>query len=120
MFLSGEGRVAARALGGQVGFLKTYLQGFWFKRLPGDPARRASRRAPSVGLADGFAARGRSRRTPTAQPIPGDPIVIEDLPASERFFAGGDTTIRGFALDTRRRAEDDQPDADSRAAAMPC
>ena len=26
--------------------------------------------------------------------------VIEDLPASERFFAGGDTTIRGFALDT--------------------
>jgi outer membrane protein insertion porin family len=25
--------------------------------------------------------------------------VIEDLPASERFFAGGDTTIRGFALD---------------------
>ena len=26
--------------------------------------------------------------------------MIEDLPASERFFAGGDTTIRGFALDT--------------------
>jgi translocation and assembly module TamA len=27
-------------------------------------------------------------------------ITVEDLPASERFFAGGDTTIRGFALDT--------------------
>jgi outer membrane translocation and assembly module TamA len=26
--------------------------------------------------------------------------VVEDLPASERFFAGGDITIRGFALDT--------------------
>jgi outer membrane protein insertion porin family len=25
--------------------------------------------------------------------------TIEDLPASERFFAGGDTTVRGFALD---------------------
>ena len=25
--------------------------------------------------------------------------VIRDLPASERFFAGGDTTVRGFALD---------------------
>jgi outer membrane protein insertion porin family len=25
---------------------------------------------------------------------------VEDLPASERFFAGGDTSIRGFALDT--------------------
>ncbi len=26
--------------------------------------------------------------------------MIEDLPASERFFAGGDTTVRGFALDS--------------------
>jgi outer membrane translocation and assembly module TamA len=31
----------------------------------------------------------------------GQPIVdtVRDLPASERFFAGGDTTVRGFALD---------------------
>ena len=31
----------------------------------------------------------------------GDPIVdlVHDLPASERFFAGGDTTVRGFSLD---------------------
>jgi outer membrane translocation and assembly module TamA len=31
----------------------------------------------------------------------GQPIVetLRDLPASERFFAGGDTTVRGFALD---------------------
>ena len=26
--------------------------------------------------------------------------TVEDLPASERFFAGGDTTLRGFALDS--------------------
>jgi len=25
--------------------------------------------------------------------------TVADLPASERFFAGGDTTVRGFALD---------------------
>jgi outer membrane protein insertion porin family/translocation and assembly module TamA len=25
--------------------------------------------------------------------------VRDDLPASERFFAGGDTTVRGFSLD---------------------
>jgi outer membrane translocation and assembly module TamA len=33
-------------------------------------------------------------------PIEGQFITLEDLPASERFFAGGDTTIRGFALDS--------------------
>jgi outer membrane protein insertion porin family len=27
------------------------------------------------------------------------PTAIKDLPASERFFGGGDTTVRGFALD---------------------
>ena len=25
--------------------------------------------------------------------------MVQQLPASERFFAGGDTTVRGFALD---------------------
>ncbi len=34
--------------------------------------------------------------------------MIDDLPASERFFAGGDTTIRGFALDTVGTQRDDQ------------
>jgi outer membrane protein assembly complex protein YaeT len=95
MFLSAEGSVAARSLGGQVGFVKTYLQGFWFRHLPG--ARRvifASRVA--AGVADGFA------REVTIIGPDGNPEqrVIEDLPASERFFAGGDTTIRGFALDS--------------------
>ena len=37
---------------------------------------------------------------PDGNPLPGPPIVVEDLPASERFFAGGDSTIRGFALDS--------------------
>ena len=26
-------------------------------------------------------------------------VVVTDLPASERFFAGGDTSVRGYALD---------------------
>lgn len=94
-FVSGESTLAARALGGQVGFTKSYGQGFWFRRLPGK--RRvvfATRLA--VGLAKGFP------RTAESIDIDGQPItvIVEDLPASERFFAGGDTTIRGFALDS--------------------
>lgn len=97
-FLSAEGSVAARSIGGQVGFIKSYVQGFWFARLPG--ARRvvfATRAA--TGLADGFQ-REVQPLDDDGNPLPGPPVVIEDLPASERFFAGGDTTIRGFALDT--------------------
>jgi len=94
-FVSGEGTIAARALGGEVGFMKSYGQGFWFRRLPGK--RRvvfASRLA--VGVANGFP------RTAPSVDLDGRPITVtvEDLPASERFFAGGDTTIRGFALDS--------------------
>jgi outer membrane protein assembly factor BamA len=98
-FLSGEGSVAARALGGQVGFMKTYLQGFWFRELPGMRGTVFATRA-ALGLADGF-----ERTVPALDPVTGEPIPgvsdeVEDLPASERFFAGGDTTIRGFTLDT--------------------
>ena len=94
-FVSAEGSLAARSLGGQVGFVKSYLQGFWFRRLPG-PRRVIFASRVAVGLADGFA-----REVTTTDPD-GNPVteVIEDLPASERFFAGGDTTIRGFALDS--------------------
>ncbi|HXW05367.1 MAG TPA: POTRA domain-containing protein [Vicinamibacterales bacterium] len=94
-FLSIEGAMAARSLGGQVGFVKTYMQGFWFRRLPGSrPVVFATRAA--VGLADGF-----PREVSSTDPDGTTRVeVIEDLPASERFFAGGDTTIRGYALDS--------------------
>lgn len=94
-FTSAEASIAARALGGQVGFVKTYLQGFWFRRLPGSRRVVFATRA-AAGLADGFP------RLATGVDENGNPTtaLVEDLPASERFFAGGDTTIRGFALDT--------------------
>ena len=97
-FVSGEASMAARALGGEVGFVKTYLQGFWFHRLPGQ-RRIVFATRTAVGLADGFP-REAQPTDADGNPIEGPPIIIEDLPASERFFAGGDTTIRGFALDT--------------------
>jgi outer membrane protein assembly factor BamA len=97
-FVSVEGSIAARALGGQVGFVKTYIQGHWFTPMPG--ARRlvfATRAA--TGLADGFA-RTVQAVDENGAPIPGEFETVEDLPGSERFFAGGDTSIRGFALDS--------------------
>jgi outer membrane protein assembly complex protein YaeT len=97
-FLSGEGTVAARVLGGQVGFMKTYVQGFTFRRLPGPRSIILATRA-ALGLADGFE-REVQPTDDQGNPIPGPPTIVDDLPASERFFAGGDTTIRGFALDS--------------------
>jgi outer membrane protein assembly complex protein YaeT len=97
-FLSVEGSIAARALGGQVGFMKTYMQAFWFHRIPRTRGFVFATRA-AVGLADGFE-RETQPLDEEGNPIPGPPIVVEDLPASERFFAGGDTTIRGYALDS--------------------
>ena len=97
-----DGELATRALGSEVGFTKTSLQGFWFRRLPA--ARRTVVAVGArVGLAHGF------RRRVVREDVDGEPITgadgspvvdtVQDLPASERFFAGGDTTVRGFALD---------------------
>lgn len=95
MLLGFEGSVAARALGGQVGFLKGYGQASWYAPVPGRQGTVFAARL-GVGLADGF------KRT-VLQPNEDGELVettIEEIPASERFFAGGDTTVRGFALDT--------------------
>jgi outer membrane protein assembly factor BamA len=84
--ISVEGDVAARAIGSEVGFVKTYLQGFFYRRLPS--ARRIIvALGARVGAAHGF-----------PREIDGQ-VVQDDLPASERFFAGGDTSVRGFSLD---------------------
>ena len=94
-FLSADATLAARMLGGQVGFMKSYVQGLWFQRVPVKPrVIFASRLA--IGLADGF------ERVLPAIDADGNPTteIVDDLPASERFFAGGDTSVRGFALDT--------------------
>jgi outer membrane translocation and assembly module TamA len=80
-----DGEIAARALGSEVGFVQTYLQGFYYRQLPA-PRRIVLALGARVGLAHGFA-----REL--------DGILVQDLPASERFFAGGDTSVRGFSLD---------------------
>ena len=101
--------VAAKALGSEVGFIKSFFQGFVYRRLPGRGVVLAA--GARLGVAVGFAqdvspvleiANGPALAS--LAPVAADggelfPSVIRELPASERFFAGGDTTVRGFALD---------------------
>jgi outer membrane protein assembly factor BamA len=85
--LSGvETTFSFRRLGSEVGFAKTSLQGFVFRRLPG-PQGFTLAAGARLGLAVGF-----TRLLETD-------VVVDDVPASERFFAGGDSTVRGFVLD---------------------
>lgn len=113
-----DGSVAAKAYGSEVGFVKTFLQGFVYRRLPGRGVVLAA--GARLGVAVGFAQEvpppaeiagrrhrdGEQAQSRGAGALPNDgdragvfPTVIRELPASERFFAGGDTTVRGFALD---------------------
>ena len=91
------------AIGSEVGFSKGFMQAFTYRRLPGGRAVRGRGRRPArpgAWLRDAGAARRRRRADPVLGPD-GEQIVdvVTDLPASERFFAGGDSTVRGFALD---------------------
>ena len=94
MLVSVDATLAARALGSQVGFTKGLIEGFFYRNL-GRP-RLVLAGGARVGLANPF------RQVVTTVQPDGSTVtdVIRDLPASERFFAGGDTTIRGYALDS--------------------
>jgi len=103
--------LALRPIGSEVGFAKSFLQGFFYRQLPSNP-RIVLAAGARLGL-------GFPRDVPATNED-GDPILGPDgeqlttdlgaLPASERFFAGGDTTVRGFALD--RVGEPDTFDRD--------
>jgi outer membrane translocation and assembly module TamA len=129
--------VAAKVLGSEVGFVKSFFQGFVYRRLPGRAVVVAAgaRLGVAVGfaqnvppvleIAQGFRLRQGSRLrqgyggqdggqdggqalgtlTRAVDRLEAFPTVIRELPASERFFAGGDTTVRGFALDRLGSAE---------------
>jgi outer membrane protein assembly factor BamA len=82
--------VAPRRLGSQVGYTKLFLQGSGFRSL------NANRRVVLAVRAELGAAHGFER---TVLREDGTPQAVADLPASQRFFAGGSTTVRGFQLD---------------------
>ena len=86
--------VAGRRIGSEVGFAKTVMQGFVYRRWPGS-RRIIIAAGVQLGLAAGFP------RNVQVTDAAGNSVLkeVRDLPASERFFAGGDRTVRGFALD---------------------
>ena len=86
-YFSAYGQLAARALGGEVGFFKSFFRASAFRLVPGSRGVVLAGNA-FLGLATGF---------PQIDPATGE--TVRDLPQSERFYAGGDTTMRGFAID---------------------
>jgi outer membrane protein insertion porin family len=111
-FVSADAEVAARSIGSEVGYVKTFVQGSWYRQLPS--ARRVIFAVRGVlGAAHGFP-REVALLDPDGRPLLGDdgtPLnqVVQDLPASERFFAGGATTNRGFSLDRLGNADTISP-----------
>jgi outer membrane protein insertion porin family len=84
-YVSANAALAARRIGSEVGFAKSFFTAQAFHTLSGG-RRIVLAAAGRLGLATAFSSDN----------------VAEgegDLPASERFYAGGDTTVRGFALD---------------------
>ena len=89
-----ETELASRAIGSAIGFSKSFVSGSIFKEL-GQSSRVVFAAGSRLGLAWGF---------PQTLPLDVEGKSVEmrrtlALPLSERFFAGGDTTVRGYALD---------------------
>ena len=105
LYTSASGQLAGRAIGSEIGFVKSFMTAQAFRELP-HTNRIVFAGSARVGLAAGF---GREPVDAAGHVVPGEPIV--DLPPSERFYAGGDTTIRGFYLDQvgTRHLPDPQP-----------
>jgi outer membrane protein insertion porin family len=92
-YVSVNGQLAARAIGSQVGFVKSFITAQTFRSVAG---------SSGIVLA-GSARLGMAAEFDTDNPIP----------EPERFFAGGDTTVRGFSLDAlgvRHEPADPQTD----------
>jgi outer membrane protein assembly factor BamA len=101
-FIGGTADFALRPLGSEIGFVKTLVQGMYFRPLTTNRRVILALRA-EFGLAHGFEREveqvdedGNPVLGPDGQPVV---EVVADLPASQRFYAGGSTSVRGFGVD---------------------
>ena len=101
-YTSANGELAARSIGSEVGFAKTFFTAQMFRIVPRTNKIVFAGDA-RLGMAVGFPRKVTLTGPGNLPILDGDglPIVTEvsELPASERFFAGGDTTVRGFTQD---------------------
>jgi outer membrane translocation and assembly module TamA len=116
-FIAAEYEMALRPLGSEVGYVKSFYQMSWYRALSSS-ARSVLALRGQMGLAHGFL-RTVPRLDEDGQPVlgpDGQPITdrVQDLPVSQRFFAGGGTSVRGFQLDRLGVPEVLNPDGLSR------
>jgi outer membrane protein insertion porin family len=99
-----NGDLALRPIGSEVGFVKTYVQGFIYRRMPTE-RRVVLAGGVRIGLGTGFSRTVTDAAGEPVRDATGQTQTVKDLPVSERFFAGGDTTVRGFKLDKLGRPD---------------
>jgi outer membrane protein assembly factor BamA len=96
-FVTADIETALTAIGSEVDYVKTFFQAV--KLTPLSENRRFVLAARAqIGLARA-AERMLTDEVPEPPVEPPIDIALDDLPASQRFFAGGGTTVRGFQLD---------------------
>ena len=103
-----SGDLALQPLGSEVGLAKTFVQFFAFRQLP-TAHRVVMAGGIRLGIGSGFP-REVAVIDGNGNPVLGSDgqpqtVTVQDLPASERFFAGGDTTVRGFQTDRLGRPD---------------
>jgi outer membrane protein insertion porin family len=95
--------VAPQFIGSEVGVAKTLLQTFVYRQLPGR-RRLVFAGGIRLGFATGYGTTERrdDQGNLVLDKQTGTPIIdqVTSPPLSERFFAGGNTTVRGVAEDT--------------------
>jgi outer membrane protein assembly complex protein YaeT len=95
-FLSANGQIASSRIGSEVGFAKSYSVAQMFRTVP-HTRRIVVAGSARLGVAADDQTFGQHNGETASLGPDGKPQLV--IPASERFFAGGDTTVRGFALD---------------------